>query len=191
MGLEPNKDNMHASKMNVLGYIAWSCGPAQVVALPLAIAVSVQYLFIRFISAFEKDEKETPVSLKEKEIKVIKKEDAPKQKNLENSEIEETSVSIAEDAPIRESISSPAIELLDKKERDLIEEIAPLKRPSRYKKMLEVCRKTEHLLLYGLFVPCCPFAGTGLSLSLNKRTFKQELVNLKEVALGLKYIYWD
>ncbi len=185
MGLEPVKD-MPANKMNVLGYIAWSCGPAQVVAVPLAIAVSVQYFFIKFMMAFEKDE-ETPVSLKEKEIKVIKKEDAPKPKNLESSEPEVTEAKDVGEA-IKVSISSPEFK---SKAEIAIEEVKPLKKPSRYKKMLEVCSKTEHLCLHGIILPCIPFAGTWLSLRISGRTFKQEFANLKDVSLGLKNIYWD
>lgn len=190
MGLEPVKD-MPASKMNVLGYIAWSCGPAQLVAAPLAIVVSVQYLFIKFMMAFEKDE-ETPVSLKEKEIKIIKKEDAPKPKNLESSDAEVTEgaevVSDTPEAAIKASINSPEFK---SKAEIALEEVAPIKKPSRYKKMIEVCKNTEHFCLHCILLPCIPFAGTWLSLRISRRTFKQEFANLKDVSLGLKHIYWD
>lgn len=188
MGLEKPNDNMRASKINVLGYMAWSCGPAQIVALPLAIAVSVQYFFIRFISAFEKDEKETPVPLKEKDIKVIKKENAQKPKNLELSgnEKEETA---GEASVIKESISSPEVVPLNRK-NSIDEEIIP-KKPSRYKKMLEVCDKTESFLLYGLILPCVPIFGTWLGASISGRSFKRELVDLRDLSTGLHYIYKD
>jgi len=186
MGLEPIKDNMRANKMDVLGCIAWSCGPAQAVAMPLVIVVSVQYFFIKFMMAFEKDE-ETPVSLKEKEVKVIKKEDALKPKSLESSDTEVIEEKDAGEA-IKASISSPEFK---SKAEIAVEEVKPLNKASRYKKMMEVCKNTEHFCLHCILLPCIPFAGTWLSLRISGRTFKQEFANLKDVSLGLKHIYWD
>ena len=162
------------SKMNVVGYVAWSCGPAQVVAVPLTIAVLVTYVCAKVMSCFA--ERETPIEpLNNRKVTPLPvKEQAEKPKPLETPREADEAIEVEANVPPPPPVPPIPLKTDPAKEEE-----------SRYNKLIKLAARCRTVCLYSIMLPFIPVFGTYLSYSISGRTFKKQMVELKDIASDL------